>query len=81
MVWGDLDQPFVGFKIASMSYRKMKKHSPEQLVTYEAEMGKGDAEKFNLVSVDAEGHADQQLSQHEEGTPGKHQQLSEPTAL
>ena len=28
-VWGNLDKPFVGFKMASMTLRKILKHTPE----------------------------------------------------
>ena len=30
-VWGNLDQPFIGFKVASMTYKKRQKTSPEKI--------------------------------------------------
>ena len=30
-MWGDLEQPFVGFKVASMTYRKRLKTEPENV--------------------------------------------------
>lgn len=30
-VWGDLDKPFVGFKMASMTLRKIQKYSPDKI--------------------------------------------------
>ena len=43
-VWGNLDKPFVGFKMASMTLRKILKHTPEQLTNLElnAEMKEED---------------------------------------
>ena len=29
-MWGDLDKPFVGFKTASMTLRKIKKTTPDK---------------------------------------------------
>lgn len=30
-VWGNLDKPFIGFKMASMTLKKILKNSPEKL--------------------------------------------------
>ena len=37
-VWGDLEQPFVGFKIASMTHKKRQKTSPEKVHRVEKEV-------------------------------------------
>lgn len=43
-IWGNLDKPFVGFKMASMTLRKILKHTPQQLTNLEdnAEMREED---------------------------------------
>lgn len=47
-VWGNMEQPFVGFKMASMTLRKILKHTPERLenIDHNEEMKEeGDGQK------------------------------------
>ena len=44
-VWGDLSKPFVGFKMASMTLRKIKKHTPEKLLDENVKMDDAKEEK------------------------------------